>query len=539
MNNTTDKIKYKHRTWGEGILQKAEGTILVLEFPQVGVKKLSVNSISNGILTRIISEEASTDNGSAHNDGTLRQYDSSDTVIGGKNVLEAFDTDDIAVFNESYIIIGDETTAKKISATYDLTVIGNVAVDEIKVNGELTVIGDVSAKVLSCANSFICQGHVNADKLYVGSIVAKSVKCVEFVCDGNALIETTIDIDESSRTEKTMVACEGIMGAGCFAALNAIANEYFEFSGDVQGKVLELESDTTLSEITTPVQAGVDLSVLSVENVIQKIEERLQSEYTRCGDLDEDSLIMLTQQLSNNSLNAIPDYATLFDALINISYLDEIVDFGDYLTVMYAKKVLPEEIYRYETIEHIDTMLLPKAKDMLDELEFKPQSVERIAQCIKMAIACSNVIPMSADYVFDKIFSSFGLRYSTVKNILEKSSAPVREKAPLESVTQMVIQEPVVEAATDMIDLDAPKSKKLKMSKSKFLAMSIHAEAKYFGITNDEQMRLASARIKTCGDFLQMTEQDLTAIFKKKLFLANHLYQAQQKMKAAFEEMDE
>mgnify|MGYP003312036556 CR=1 FL=1 len=37
---------------------------------------------------------------------------------------------------------------------------------------------------------------------------------------------------------------------------------------------------------------------------------------------------------------------------------------------------------------------------------------------------------------------------------------------------------------------------------------------------------------------LQLTSS-LREIFKKKLFLANHLYQAQQKMKAAVEEMDD
>lgn len=69
--------------------------------------------------------------------------------------------------------------------------------------------------------------------------------------------------------------------------------------------------------------------------------------------------------------------------------------------------------------------------------------------------------------------------------------------------------------------------------------MSLQTKAKSFGITDDEQIRLASARIKTCADFLQMTEQDLREIFKKKLFLANHLYMAQQKMKVAVEEMDD
>lgn len=354
-------------------------------------------------------------------EGTLKQYDTSDIVIGGKNILEAFETDDVVIFNESYTIIGSETSAKKISATYDLVIIGNVTVDEIVVNGKLTVIGDISANKLTCANTLVCQGHIDVDHLFVGSVIAKSIKCVEFVCDGNALIETTIDIDKSSRTERTMVACEGIVGAGNFVALNAIANEYFEFSGDIQGKILELDTDKTLSEMNMSVKIDNDLSKLTIEEVFRQSEQRLQDEYKRCRELDEDALIELIKVLDNNILHTILDYTTIFDVLTNISYQDEIEDFGGYLLVVYAKKVLPEEIYRYETIEHINTLLLPKAEEMLDKLEFCPQSVEYIAICIQVALVCADVIPMDTDNVLDKIFSSFGLRYSTVKNILGKA----------------------------------------------------------------------------------------------------------------------
>ncbi len=433
MNYKIDKTIFRHRLWGEGVLRSIDGTSLSIEFPQTNLKRFTEANVQSGILTVVNPEISAAKTSEAvitHNDGDLRQYDTSDTVLGGKNMLEAFETDGAVLFNESYTIVGKQTSARKISAAYDLTIIGNIAVDEIKVNGDLTVIGDISANVLTCANTFICQGHVDADKIYVGGIVAKSVKCVEFVCEGNALIETTIDIDKSSRTDKTMVACEGIMGAGTFAALNAIANEYFEFSGDIQGKVLELESDTTLSEMTAPVQVGNDLSELNIEDAVRQVEDRLKAEYKKCGAMDEGAVIELTRLLGNNSLSTLADYATIFDALTNISYQDEIDDLGDYLTVVFAKKILPEEIYRYETIEHIDTLMLPEAEKVLDDLEFRPQSVEHIARCIRIAIECADDIPMDIDSVLDKIFSSFGLRYSTVKDILGKAPAvtPVKEK---------------------------------------------------------------------------------------------------------------
>ena len=537
MNYEIDKTRFKHKKFGEGVLRRVVGSILYIEFPNDGEIKFLEESIKNGLLTEVSATESIEvvpDSTISNNIGKFRQYDSSDNVIGGKNIIEAFESDDIVIFYESYTIIGEETSAKKISATYDLTIIGDVTVDELIVNGELTVIGNINAKSLNCANTLICQGNVNVDKLYVGAIVAKSIKCVEFVCEGNALVETTIDIDESSRTEKTIVACEGIYGQGSFEALNAIANDYFEFDGEIQGKVLELASNTTFSEIMAPAKVGIDLSELEIVDVIKQIEERLKIEYEKCRKLEEDSVIELTRLLDNSILNNLSDYSSIFDILTNISYQDEIDDFGDYLIVKYAKEILPEAIYRYETIEHIDALMLPKAEEVLEELDFIPKSIERIAQSIKIAVEYSDSIPMDFDAILDKIFSSIGLRYSTVKNILGKAmiSAPVKEKT---------VVEPIIEenATGTPVDVEEAKPKKVKMSKSQFLSMSLQEEAKFFGITVDEQQRLASARIKTCDDFLRMSEQELREIFKKKLFLANHLYQAQQKMKAAVEEMDD
>lgn len=352
-------------------------------------------------------------------DTLFRQYDKSDTIIGGKNIIEAFETNDIVIFNESYTIIGEKTSAMKISATYDLTIIGNIAVDEIIVNGNLTVTGDISAKKLTCANSLICQGNIHVDYLYVGSVIANSIKCIEFVCDENALIKTTIDIDEASKTEKTMVACEGIIGAGSFVALNAVANEYFEFSGNIQGKIIELESSTMSGEVSTE----IGLSKISIEDTLQQVENRIKEEYKiRCTQ-DEDAISELLKILSTNSLHNLSDFSKVFEILTKISYQNEIDDFGDYLIVIYAKNILPSEIYRYETIEHIDSLMLPKAEKNLEDLRFNPKSAEHISMCINIAMMYADSIPVANDIVLDKIYSSIGLRYTTVKSILAKSTA--------------------------------------------------------------------------------------------------------------------
>ena len=71
--------------------------------------------------------------------------------------------------------------------------------------------------------------------------MAKDIVCHTISCSGNIIARGTIDISESLETAGSVMTGEGIIGVGCFSARNAVAPEFFEFSGDVSGKVVELE----------------------------------------------------------------------------------------------------------------------------------------------------------------------------------------------------------------------------------------------------------------------------------------------------------
>ena len=179
----------------------------------------------------------------------LVQFDGEIDKIAGKNVIEAFMGEDSVIFNETYIVLGEHTKALKIHAMYDLTIIGNITVQECVVNGSLIVIGEAHVSNLTCYNDLICKGNLYADKIYVGGDMnVESIVCDEMICDGNVVLKTTANINKCAQINKTIIACEGIMGAGTFSAVNAIANEYFEFDGKYEGKILELEMDTTICD---------------------------------------------------------------------------------------------------------------------------------------------------------------------------------------------------------------------------------------------------------------------------------------------------
>lgn len=549
-----DKTRFRHDTYGTGTFRGySNAGIMLIDFAGHGVKQFAESSIRSGHLTLMVEESQPQPQPApkpvpqppvispvVHCGSSTRQYDSSDTIIGEKNILEAFDCDDVVLFNESYVIIGEETHARIIRAAYDLTIIGDLFASEIQVNGTLTVAGNILAQKINCSNNLLCQGSLTADSIYVGSdLIADSVKCGEFLCDGNAVIRTTIDIDKASRTEKTMVACEGIIGGGTFAAMNAIANEYFEFDGDVEGNVVELETETTLSEVSTPVSVAADFSKLPIEEALARISERIRAEYARIEELDEDALLDLTSKLSSGALCELEDMGNLFERLTQISYKDEIDDLGDYLLIVYAKKKLPSQLYRYETIEHVDSILLPKAEASLEDLEFIPSSVEKIAQALHIIVQLQGSLPLSTETLCDKVFSSVGLRFSTVKSIMSRAGA-ARDVVPVTPVTVPEIVE-TPEETTSLPETEVDDDYGYRPNPAvaacanhdEFLAKSLSVVGKSFTMTNDEVIRLGSVRIRTVGDFIAVDAEFINDLYKKKPFLAHHLITVWKKMKAA------
>ena len=173
------------------------------------------------------------------------QYDTSDTLVGGVNLTEAIQSDKKLIFNESYTVIGECLSASSVYGCYDLTVIGNVEVDNIEIRGTFFVKGNIKAKQISCAKAIICGGDITSKAISADDITANNIICNVLSCFGNVIVHETIDVREKLQTDKSVLAGEGIIGTGEFVSQNAVATEYFEFSGEVAGKAIELETNST------------------------------------------------------------------------------------------------------------------------------------------------------------------------------------------------------------------------------------------------------------------------------------------------------
>lgn len=537
MNLIENKTKFTHLkmpSWGVGTYRESEGNYITVEFENAGIKKFSKSSINS--MLKVVDEHIQNKPTPHMQDalptsyvpvntqnGSLIQYDGESDSIAGKNVIEAFEGNDSVIFNETYIIIGEHTEALKLHAMYDLTIMGDVTVQECVVNGSLTVIGTARIANLTCYNKFICKGDLYSDKIYVGGdMIADSTVCDELVCDGNVTIQTTVDVNQNAQISKTIVACEGIMGAGKFSATNAIANEYFEFDGEYKGKILELEIGNTISN-SVPVKAA---PIESIEEIIGMANQKLVEEYGKCPSLDEDAIIEHLCNLGaieNKNLRNLPIIESLFSKLVDISYQNKIETIEDYLTVLVAQKTLPNEVYSYESIDHIGKLFLPKAQKEMDKLTFEPTSVEQFANALSMAVQFEDELAEEWEILMDKIFESVGLKFITVNSMLSRNK-PQKTSEPVSAEFQMKTK----------VEVDAQPQETSQVipliKKADFLAKKLSHAGKKFGVTDVELERMATIKIHTFGDLVNASDEILTKVFGKKAFLANHLIHTRDKI---------
>lgn len=341
------------------------------------------------------------------------QFDASKTIVGGINIAEALDSDKKLVFNESYTIAGERLIASSVYACYDLTVLGSMEVDDIEVKGNLYVIGDIKTKRLTCFKAIICSGDIDAEVIFSSEIIANDVACRSMVCTGNIVVRTTIDISESLKTERLVLTGEGILGAGQFSAKSAVAAEYFDFNGEVFGKVLELETETTFGRSHTVVSEKE-----TFEDFITRLKQKIATELKKAGEVNEGQLVKFVSQLSALDEDILSDWKRLTEDLIELSYLKKITNLRDYLIIIMAKKLLPEEIVGYETIEHVFNNLLTEAERELGTLAFRAKSVADFAYALKIVSLCENELGIDKNEVFDRIFQSVGIKYKTVRSFI-------------------------------------------------------------------------------------------------------------------------
>ena len=349
----------------------------------------------------------------------LLQFNSGDHVLGGKNITEAISSDGDIVFNESYIVIGDLLEAVHIHATYDLRVLGDIKAEQITVNGSLFVDGDIESDSLLCRGEFICTGVVRVANVELSSYsVAASMFGEELRAAGDVFVRTTIDTNTLLEVNGLLVAGEGIMGDGKFKAKAAVANEYYEFLGESDSSVFEISAMNFAVRADEPGRddnPSLDVDNMGIEIAVKIFNKEFTKSIKEWSSKEECEFINSLRSTIAN----LPDLHSvdeIIDSIIELSYEREISNFRDYLNILYARHVFPDELARYETLAPVLTGMFDAVTFKIDVMEFKTKDIVDFARSIYILSKYHSELPISFEEGADKIFSSIGLRYSTVEH---------------------------------------------------------------------------------------------------------------------------
>ena len=143
-----------------------------------------------------------------------------------------------AVFKASYIVASSMRISGKITALFDLIVLGDVEADDIEVKGKFICMGDCTVE-----NSIIVQ-----DKMFAKQVKAKNIEVHDQItaqeidvdvikADGNIIVGQTLATEELAFSEQNILCGETAYGAGQISANSIITVEELDMDDGVDAVV--------------------------------------------------------------------------------------------------------------------------------------------------------------------------------------------------------------------------------------------------------------------------------------------------------------
>lgn len=322
----------------------------------------------------------------------------------GINLEKIEACDDELYFNESFTICGESIRAKEIYGSYDLTFLGNVEAEKIETYGVLYVVGDLIANMVR-ARKIICSGQIKVCDLFCDDeIISDSLNVNNADLTGNVLVNRSISVLNKFSSEANVLCGEGIIGSE-YSAKTTVVIDYFDVDDKSAQNYIEIEE-----EFKNTALAKSNNGDESINNTVKKLKKILNDSISNVND--EDELVEMIEEAAKEDFVSFDIMEYVLKKIIDISYQNEIENLNQYLYVMFASKKFPINLKGYETVEHIFNDYLPRVKAW--ELSYKANSLKEFIVCLYI----NNLIFNDDEVISDKIFSSIGIKYSTVKKQL-------------------------------------------------------------------------------------------------------------------------
>jgi cytoskeletal protein CcmA (bactofilin family) len=191
----------------------------------------------------------------------------------GQFILPAFNPCDNATFKASYVVASDIECTGKITALFDLTVLGNVEANEIDIKGKFICIGNCVV-----SGTIIAQHDIWVDDIQANSIecreriIANDIDADVVKADSDIIVGKCLAVEKLAHSGNNVICGETVYGAGKVVASIVVTGEPIDLD-DGEDAVVNPNIYNIPSTVSTPVLVANNVS--STGNT---------SEFSRDGD---------------------------------------------------------------------------------------------------------------------------------------------------------------------------------------------------------------------------------------------------------------
>jgi hypothetical protein len=218
----------------------------------------------------------------------MTTYDDKTTGIvasDGRFVLpHCIDCDDVT-FKASYIVVSNIKCKGKITALFDLIVVGDLEANEIDVKGRFICMGKCKADTIIVYDE-IWSEEITAISIETNSsITAQALKAKTIIAEGSILIARTLDIDSTAESKKAIICGETAFGSGIISTPTLFTGEPLDLDDGEDAVFTKDDSVNLISRKRTP-PADCHIDSTPEENLIQLGEKNFVLKNDYCGYLD-------------------------------------------------------------------------------------------------------------------------------------------------------------------------------------------------------------------------------------------------------------
>ena len=155
---------------------------------------------------------------------------------------------------------------------------------------------------------------------------------------------------------------------------------------------------------------------MDIESAVEVFNKVLNKSIDEWNQFEEEKFIIEVRKVAE-SMYDLQMIDRVVDTVIALSYERQIENFKDYLFVLCAKNTFPERMAKYETLQPVLEDMLNAATYRIDKMYYKAKNIQELAVSFWTLNKYYDQLQISKEEAADKIFSSIGIRYSTVEHI--------------------------------------------------------------------------------------------------------------------------